>query len=136
ANIRQARISVAPDVSGRIVESHVTDNGTVKAGDVLFVVDPQPYRIALSQADAALAQARLQVEQLRAAYSQAQAQAKTAAGDVRYFSDQLSRQKDLTKKGVATQATLDSAQRDLMKAEDTKASADQAVLGAQAALGG
>ena len=54
--------------------SNVADNEVVKAGDVLFVVDPEPYRIALAQADAALGAARLNVEQLRAAYGQAVAQ--------------------------------------------------------------
>ncbi|HWK14192.1 MAG TPA: HlyD family secretion protein [Rhizobiaceae bacterium] len=136
ANVRQARISIVSDVSGRIVESHVADNAAVKAGDVLFVVDPAPYRIALAQSEAALASARLQVEQLRAALSQAQAKAKTAGNDVIYFQDQLARQKDLADKGVATRALLDDAARNLRTAEDAKAGADEAVTSALAALGG
>ncbi|MEO3388744.1 HlyD family secretion protein [Mesorhizobium sp. CAU 1741] len=136
ANLRQARVSVVADVSGRIVESNVADNAAVKAGDVLFVVDPEPYRIALAQADAALASSRLQVEQLRAALSQAQAKAKTATNDAAYFDEQLARQKDLAGKGVATQASLDAAQRDLLTAQDAQSSADQAVTSALAALGG
>ena len=63
----------------------VADNGFVTEGDVLFLVDPEPYRIALAQADAALAAARLNVEQLRAAYSQALAQQQAAADDVAYL---------------------------------------------------
>src|SRR5688572_22014323 len=66
ANLRQARVSITSEASGRIVETKVADNMTVKSGDVLFVIDPEPYRIALAQADAALAAARLNVEQLRA----------------------------------------------------------------------
>ncbi|WP_312860501.1 biotin/lipoyl-binding protein [Neoaquamicrobium sediminum] len=57
ANLRQARITVAADTAGRIVEVDVADSAQVKAGDVLFVVDPEPYRIALAQADAALEEA-------------------------------------------------------------------------------
>ena len=74
ANLRQAKVSIASEAPGRIVKVSVADNTLVKAGDVLFEVDPEPYRIALAQADAALATARLNVEQLRAAYSQAVAQ--------------------------------------------------------------
>ena len=79
ANLRQARVTIASEAAGRIVEVDVADNAPVKAGDTLFVVDPEPYRIALSQADAALAAARLNVEQLRAAYGQAVAQERVAA---------------------------------------------------------
>lgn len=136
ANLRQARVTIASEAPGRIVETKIADNMPVKAGDTLFVVDPEPYRIALSQADAALAGARLNVEQLRAAYSQAQAQEKIAAGEVDYFQSELDRQTALSKKGVSTQATLDSARRDLVKAQDELAAARQAVIGAKAALGG
>jgi len=136
ANLRQARVTIASEAPGRIVETTIADNKLVKAGDTLFVVDPEPYRIALSQADAALAAAQLNVEQLRAAYSQAQAQEKVAAGEVDYFQAELDRQTALSKKGVSTQATLDSARRDLVKAQDELAAAQQAVIGAKAALGG
>ncbi|MGE3364376.1 MAG: HlyD family secretion protein [Rhizobiaceae bacterium] len=136
ANLRQARVTIASEAPGRIVETTIADNKLVKAGDTLFVVDPEPYRIALSQADAALAAARLNVEQLRAAYSQALAQEKVAGGEVDYFQSELDRQTALSKKGVSTQATLDSARRDLVKAQDEFAAAQQAVIGAKAALGG
>ncbi|MGE0283186.1 MAG: biotin/lipoyl-binding protein, partial [Rhizobiaceae bacterium] len=104
ANLRQARVTIASEAPGRIVETTIADNKLVKAGDTLFVVDPEPYRIALSQADAALAAARLNVEQLRAAYSQALAQEKVAGGEVDYFQSELDRQTALSKKGVSTQA--------------------------------
>ncbi len=136
ANLRQARVTIASEASGRIVETQIADNKPVKAGETLFVVDPEPYRIALAQADAALAAARLNVEQLRAAYSQAQAQEKVAAGEADYFQSELDRQAALSKKGVSTQATLDSARRDLLKAQDELAAAQQSVIGAKAALGG
>ena len=92
ANVRQSKVSIASDTSGRIVEVDVAENGPVKTGDVLFRIDPEPYRIALAQADAALAAARLGVEQLRAAYSTAVAQERMAADEVDYLKTQLDRQ--------------------------------------------
>lgn len=83
ANLRQARVTIASESSGRIVQANIGENQKVQTGDVLFVVDPEPYRIALAQAEAALATARLNVEQLRSAYSQAQAKEKVTASDVR-----------------------------------------------------
>jgi membrane fusion protein, multidrug efflux system len=43
-------VHMAPDVSGRIVELDVRDNQAVRKGDVLFLVDPGPYRIRVDQA--------------------------------------------------------------------------------------
>ena len=47
-------VHMAPDVSGRIVALKVTDNQTVRAGDLLFVIDPEPFRLQLEQARAQL----------------------------------------------------------------------------------
>jgi membrane fusion protein (multidrug efflux system) len=136
ANLRQARVTVASEAAGRIVEVNVAENQSVHGGDVLFVVDPAPYKIALAQADAALATARLNVEQLRSSYSQALSKEKVTASDVTYYQSELDRQQTLTEKGVGTQSALDSARRDLVNAQDEHASAVEAVGGALAALGG
>ena len=136
AYLQQAKVTIAAEASGRVMESHVAENALVKRGDVLFVVDPEPYRIALDQADAALAAARLNIGQLRAAYSQAVAQQRAAANDVAYYESELKRQNTLATKGIATRAALDETTRNLTRAKDALAAADQAVTGALAALGG
>ncbi len=136
ANLRQAKVSIASDTAGRIVAVDVADNQIVKAGDPLFSIDPEPYRIALAQADAALANARLNVEQLRAAYSQSMAQEHVAAGEVSYLKTQLDRQAELSSKGINTKSALDEAEHDLAKAEDERAAAVQGIASARAALGG
>ena len=43
-------VRMAPEVAGRVIEVNVADNQRVKAGDVLFRMDPEPYEIALEQA--------------------------------------------------------------------------------------
>jgi multidrug efflux system membrane fusion protein len=48
-------IGIAPHVSGRILELSVVDNQPVDEGDLLFVVDPRPYEIALAEAEAQMA---------------------------------------------------------------------------------
>ncbi|QDB99664.1 HlyD family secretion protein [Mesorhizobium sp. 8] len=136
ANLRQARVSISADTAGRIVEVDVADNQSVKKGDVLFKIDPQPYQIALAQADAAVANARLNVEQLRAAYSQAMAQEKSAASEVNYAQSQFDRASDLAKKGINTTSALDEARNDLDKAKQQLAVAEQGIESAKAALGG
>ncbi|MFU0503486.1 HlyD family secretion protein [Pseudaminobacter sp. NGMCC 1.201702] len=136
ANLRQARVSIASEAAGRIVSVNVSDNAAVKEGQVLFTVDPEPYRIALAQADAALAAARLDVEQLRAAYSQALAQERVTAGDVAYLKTQFERSTELASKGISAKSSLDEARHDLAKAEDEHTAAVQGIASARAALGG
>ncbi len=134
ANLRQARVTISSEAAGRIVEVDVADNTLVHKGDVLFVVDPEPYRIALAQADASLAAAKMQVEQLRAAYSQAVAQEQVAAGELDYAQAQFQRSTDLAKKGISATSSLDEARRDLEKAQNERAVARQGMESARAGL--
>jgi multidrug efflux system membrane fusion protein len=48
---------VRPEVGGRITEIRFRDGQTVRAGDVLFVIDPRPYEAAVAKAEADLATA-------------------------------------------------------------------------------
>ncbi len=53
--VRASVVEVAPDVSGLIAEVAVADNARVRAGDLLFRIDPRRFEIALAQSEAALA---------------------------------------------------------------------------------
>src|ERR1700728_2711470 len=50
ANVRANFIGIAPEVSGLLVQLPVKDNAYIKKGDLLFEIDPRPYRYALRQA--------------------------------------------------------------------------------------
>jgi len=50
-------VSIQPQVSGRITQIHFTDGADLKVGDLLFTIDPRPYRAQLQQAEANVAQA-------------------------------------------------------------------------------
>jgi multidrug resistance efflux pump len=52
--VRAETVTLAPEVSGPVVELRVVDNQVVHKGDVLFVVDPRNYQNAVDQAKAAL----------------------------------------------------------------------------------
>ena len=52
--VRAETVTLAPEVSGPIVELRVADNQVVRKGDVLFVVDPRNYKNAVDQARANL----------------------------------------------------------------------------------
>ncbi len=52
--VRAETVTLAPEVSGPVVELRVADNQVVHKGDVLFVVDPRNYKNAVDQAKANL----------------------------------------------------------------------------------
>jgi membrane fusion protein, multidrug efflux system len=51
-------VTVTPQVGGRIVERHFQDGENLSKGQLLFVIDPRPYKAQVDAAQATLAQAR------------------------------------------------------------------------------
>jgi multidrug efflux system membrane fusion protein len=89
ATVRANFVGIAPQVNGHIVELHVRDNQQVKEGDLLFLIDPRPYEIALERARATLLLTRTEVDGLKngattavAGISKAEAQLNASAADV------------------------------------------------------
>jgi len=56
--VRVYVVTMAPEVAGRIVELPVKDNQFVHKGDLLMVIDPTDYKIAVSLNEAAVQQAQ------------------------------------------------------------------------------
>ena len=61
-NVAFESVSVMPQVAGRITERHVQDGENLKKGQLLFVIDPRPYKAQLDSAQANLAQAKAALE--------------------------------------------------------------------------
>jgi membrane fusion protein, multidrug efflux system len=74
AFIAARQSSLAPKVSGYITAVPVTDNEHVAAGDVIARIDDRDYRIALEQAQAQVAAAQANVENIDAQLNVQQAQ--------------------------------------------------------------
>ena len=136
AYVRQTIVSLSSDVAGRIVSVEVAENERVTAGQVLFKLDAEPYRIALAQAEAALANARISVDQLRVSYRTAAAKLDAARNTLDIKSRARERTISLTDKGISTEAANDSSLLDLEQARSGVDLAEQALASAAAALGG
>ncbi len=136
AYVEQSKVAIAADVGGRIVALNAIESAPVKKGDVILEIDPEPYRIAVDEAQARLASARLQVEQLRATYHEGEAEVASNRENISYLTASFERQENLLKTGVAAQASYDKAQTDLATARQDLAQAQQKLEGARAALGG
>jgi membrane fusion protein (multidrug efflux system) len=109
AYLQTGLAQVAPNVGGPVVSRAVHDNQQVHAGDELFRIDPAPYRTAVDAAQAQLADARAQVEALRASYRQGDATLATARERLVYAAREADRQQALLAKGIASRAQLDQA---------------------------
>jgi multidrug resistance efflux pump len=72
--VRAYIVTMAPEVEGRIVELPVVDNQLVHRGDLLMLIDPTNYKIAVRQAEAALSQAQANAENIDAQINVQQAQ--------------------------------------------------------------
>jgi multidrug efflux system membrane fusion protein len=60
-----ARVEIKSQVAGRLDEIHFREGDPVTAGDLLFSIDPRPYRSRLNQAQAALAKNRAALDNAR-----------------------------------------------------------------------
>ena len=113
AYVRADMVNIATDVSGIVAETMVHENQAVTAGQVLFRLDDEPFRIALTQADAQLGQVRDDIEVMRATYRQRQEDIKRADADVVFFQREQQRQSDLVQRNFVSRSQFDRAQHDL-----------------------
>lgn len=68
ANVRAAKLMVSTDVSGLVSSIDVHEGQAVKAGDILFRLDPKQLQIALDNAKANLDQTALTIESMKQDY--------------------------------------------------------------------
>jgi membrane fusion protein, multidrug efflux system len=136
AYVEADTVTVSSDVSGRVVAVEVRNNQHVSAGQVLIRLDDRPYRAALEQAEAQLANARLQIEGLRATYRQHQADLAAAEDTLAYQQREYDRQKALLAQHVTSQSAFDLAQNRLVTARQQTASIEQQIANVLASLGG
>jgi multidrug resistance efflux pump len=60
--VRAYVVTKAPEIAGRIVELPIVDNQFIHKGDLLLVIDPTDYKIAVSLAEAAVEQAEAEAQ--------------------------------------------------------------------------
>lgn len=65
AYVGAQKVLVTPDISGKISKVVVREGQEVKAGDVMFEIDPVPFRLALVQAKARQTQAQTEFANLK-----------------------------------------------------------------------
>jgi membrane fusion protein (multidrug efflux system) len=136
ARIRAAQVNISSNVAGRVTQLAVHDNQLVHSGDLLFKLDDAPLAIAVAQAQAQLGNALLQVEGLKAAYRQRQADLTAARDTLNYRRSEFERQQRLLSKGISSQAQFDAAVHARESAEQQYGAVQQQLAAALSSLGG
>jgi len=107
--VRTYVVTMAPEVAGRIVELPVVDNQFVHKGDLLLVIEPTDYKIAVTLNEAAVRQAQANAQDIEAQIavqqeqvSASQAQVEQAQAALTFAQQQAARYRDLAEKEVGT----------------------------------
>ena len=134
AAIKQDIVSVSAQVNGPIIEVAVRNGQTVKRGELLFRIDPAPYRVALEQAQAQLAAAQLQNRMLKTQQTGTGADIVGSQADLQIKRRALARQSALLKEGFTTRAAYDDAVSEVRVAQTDLANARARAANASAAI--
>lgn len=132
AYVQQDRVAISADVTGRVAQVLVTENQPVARGDILILLADEPFRIALAEAEARLASARLEVRTLGTGTTGRRADVAARRDAVAFARAELERQQALTLQGFTTRARLQSAESTLVQAQAALASALAEEAGARA----
>ena len=136
AYVEADKVGVSTDVSGIVSQVDVTENQHVEAGQVLYRLDDLPFRLALQRAEAQLGMVRNALDALKANYRDMQTQIKLGQNDVEYFGTEAGRQQNLLSAHVSSQASYDTARRNLQNAQQKLASLHQQLAAVAANLNG
>ncbi len=136
AYVQAARVAISANVAGRVLELAVKDNQPVRKGDLLFRIDDAPFLIAVDEAQAQLAAARLQIESLKANYRQRRSELSSAQDTLAFQQREYERQQRLLDSGIASQLQVDRAKHALDEARAQVAGVRQQIGAVVANLGG
>ena len=136
AYIQSARVDISANISARLDAMYVHDNQVVTKGTVLFRLDPRRFAVAVREAEAQLAAARLRVQSLQASYRERLAD-QTAAQDTLTFQQrEYDRQVKLAQAGISSGAQLEQSEHDLAATRQKLAAAREESASAFADLNG
>jgi membrane fusion protein (multidrug efflux system) len=136
AYVEADKVGVSTDVSGIVKEVDIIDNQRVEAGQVLYRLDALPFQLALRRAEAQVGIVRNDLNALKANYQDMQAQIKQAQYDIDYYDREFHRQQDLVSRSVVSQASFDTAHRNLQNAQQKLTSLNQQLAAIAANLNG
>jgi membrane fusion protein, multidrug efflux system len=136
AYIKADKVPVSADVSGTISEVMVQENQSVLAGQPLFRIDPASFQVEVVKAEAKLAQARTDLEALRASYREKQAEIALERTRYGFALKDQQRQADLVDKHFISASRFDDARQNSTLASQQITALEQDLKRIAETLGG
>jgi len=109
AYVGAQKVLITPDVSGKIARIIVREGQHVKAGDELFEIDREPFRIAVDQAQAKLAAVRTDFTNLKSDYQIYRNLADVAQQNAELKKSDVERKKALAASHAGSQVDYETA---------------------------
>ncbi|HUQ11216.1 MAG TPA: HlyD family secretion protein [Steroidobacteraceae bacterium] len=135
AYVNANRIEMATQVSGPVTRVWVRDQQTVRAGEVLFEIDTQPYQIAVDAAEAQLELAYQGSSQERAAVAAARAQVVQRTAELANARSNEQRSRELTGQKLISKQSAEAVETQARTAEAAVSAAQANLQQALGALG-
>ncbi len=136
AYVKADIIQIGPEIDGRVDQVLVKENEPVARGQLLFRLDPRPFKIALTEAEAELLSVRHKVASLQASYEEAVTDIESAKEQVRYLQLEVDRQGKLKTTGFSARVKQEKAEHELEMARRSVISKRQRINMVLAELGG
>ena len=117
AYVGAQKVLITPDISGKIVHVAVVEGQHVNPGDELFTLDPEPYRLALEQAQAKLSAARTDYSKAKSTLGSLTELAELAQKNVALKQRDVDRKSQLLKTQSGSPADVDTAAAGMVAAQ-------------------
>lgn len=136
AYVQSARVNISTSISERLKAVYVHDNQAVKAGTVLLALDSGRLEVAVQEAEAQLAAAKLKIQTLQATYQEKLAGQAAAQDSLSFQQKEYDRQVKLAEAGISSHAQLEKSENELASTRQRLAAARQQSASAFAELNG
>lgn len=134
AYIKQDMVSISAEVGGPIAEVLVKDGDDVQTGQLLFRIDPEPFRLQIAEANAAIAGAQANVIALNNSSDLTGTDIAAARSDVGFAQARFERVKALRDRGFSTKADYEAAEQAVIQAKERVRQAEDRQREARARL--
>jgi membrane fusion protein, multidrug efflux system len=127
AYVQSDLVSVAPQVTGRVIAVHIADNQEVAEGDLLATIDPVPFQLTVEQRRAASTEAEAQVAADEHRIASAEDALAAAVSAANYARENQTRMTTLATSQDVARVELDQASDTLRRANAARDAAQQGI---------
>ena len=117
AYVGAQKVLITPDIAGKVIRVAVREGQHVKAGDELLSLDPEPFKLALVQAQAKLATASSDYAKLKSNYKSLTVLSELAQKNVEIKQRDVDRKSKLVATQAGSQADVDTSTGTLVTAQ-------------------